>query len=125
EEVAPRDGEVKAGMGSAFVLMEEPEAALRFFAEAEALGEAEASFAKDRGLAYDLTGDSPRAQADYAIALKRRDEPETRERLALSLAISGDREGALAAIDRLVRNQDRSAWRTRAFVLALTGDTAG
>lgn len=125
EEVAPRDGEVKAGMGSAFVLMEEPEAALRFFAEAEALGEAEATFAKDRGLAYDLTGDPRRAQADYAIALKRRDEPETRERLALSLAISGDREGALAAIDRLVRNQNRSAWRTRAFVLALTGDAAG
>ncbi|MGS1016765.1 SPOR domain-containing protein [Allosphingosinicella humi] len=125
EEVVPRDGEVKAGMGSAFVLMEEPEAALRFFAEAQALGEAEATFAKDRGLAYDLTGDPRRAQADYALALKRSDDSETRERLALSLAISGDREGALAVIDKLVRSQDRSAWRTRAFVLALTGDAAG
>src|SRR3546814_9982307 len=38
EEVTPRDGRVKAGMGSAFVLLEQPAAALRFFGEAASLG---------------------------------------------------------------------------------------
>lgn len=125
EEVAPRDGRVKAGMGSAFVLMEQPVAALRFFGEAESFGIPAHRFAGDRGLAYDLTGDPRRAQADYRLALSRGEDAEIRQRLALSLAITGDREGALEAIEALVRDQNRSAWRTRAFILALTGDTAG
>lgn len=125
EEVTPRDGRVKAGMGSAFVLLEQPAAALRFFAEAKSMGILERTFAGDRGLAYDLTGDPRRAQADYRMALDYREDPEIRQRLALSLAITGDREGALETIDDLLRKQDRGAWRTRAFILALTGDTAG
>ena len=125
EEVAPRDGRVKAGMGSAFVLLEQPAAALRFFGEAASLGIPVARFAGDRGLAYDLTGDPQRAQADYALALRGEEDAEVRQRLALSLAISGNREAALSTIEALVRKQDRSAWRTRAFILALTGDEAG
>lgn len=125
EELAPRDGRVKAGIGSALVMMEQAESALRFFGEARAFGVPEAEYAGDRGLAYDLTGNSRLAQKDYQVALRRRDDPEIRRRLALSLAISGDRDAALAAIDPLVRQQDRAAWRTRAFVLALSGDAAG
>src|SRR3546814_7512999 len=125
EEVTPRDGRVKAGMGSAFVLLEQPAAALRFFGEAASLGIPTYRFAGDRGLAYDLTGDPRRAQADYRLALQHGSDPVVRERLALSLAISGDSEAALEAIEALVRRPARSAWRTRAFVLALTGDTAG
>lgn len=125
EELAPRDGRVKAGIGSALVMMEQADSALRFFGEARAFGVPEAEYAGDRGLAYDLTGNSRLAQKDYQMALRRRDDPEIRRRLALSLAISGDREAALAAIDALVRQQDRAAWRTRAFVLALSGDAAG
>lgn len=125
EEIAPRDGRVKANMASAFVQMEEPEAALRFFAEAENLGVAEGEFAADRGLAYDLSGRQRKAQADYALSLKRMENDEVRRRLALSLAISGDRAGALKAIDAQLRQRDPAAWRTRAFVLALVGDTAG
>ncbi|WP_146193597.1 SPOR domain-containing protein [Sphingosinicella humi] len=125
EEVTPRDGRVKAGMGSAFVLLEQPEAALRFFAEAKSMGILERTFAGDRGLAYDLTGDPIRAQADYRMSLAYREDPDVRQRLALSLAISGDRDGAIKTIDDLLRKQDRGAWRTRAFILALTGDTAG
>jgi hypothetical protein len=84
-----------------------------------------AEIAGDRGLAYDLAGDPRQAQADYRLALARSENPEVRRRLALSLGISGDRHEALATIDAQVRQQDRAAWRTRAFVLALTGDTAG
>ncbi len=124
EEVAPRDGRVKSALGRAFVQMEQPEAALRFFGEALSLGMPEASLAGDRGLAYDMLGQTARAQRDYRLALGGADGDEVRRRLALSLAIGGDRAGALQAIDGQLRRQDRAAWRTRAFVLALTGDVA-
>ncbi len=125
EEVAPRDPRIKAGMGAAFVQMEQARSALKFFGDASALGIADGAIAGDRGLAYDLIGDNQRAQRDYRLALQIRNDPEIERRLALSLAISGDKEGALATIDGQLRRQDRAAWRTRAFVLALTGDAAG
>jgi tetratricopeptide (TPR) repeat protein len=124
EEIAPRDGRVKAGMGSAFLAMEQPIPAMKFFDEAMALGVPEAEFSGDRGLAFDLAGNPRRAQADYSMALRRGEDPEVRRRLALSLAISGDRNQALATIDDQLRRQDRAAWRTRAFILALSGDVA-
>jgi Flp pilus assembly protein TadD len=125
EEIAPRDGRVKAGMGSAFVAMEQPRTALRLFTEAASLGVPEYEFAGDRGLVHDLAGDPRRAQADYSLALSRSENDEVRRRLALSLAISGERDKALATIDGQLRRQDRAAWRTRAFILALAGDTRG
>jgi Flp pilus assembly protein TadD len=125
EEVAPRDGRVKAGMGSAFVQTEQPQAALKFFAEAVSLGVPAEFFAKDRGLAYDMIGAPAQAQADYALALQHVSDPEVQRRMALSKAISGDRDGALAILEPQLRRQDRGAWRARAFVLALTGDTKG
>ncbi len=82
----------------------------------------ESLIARDRGLAYDLRGDPRRAQKDYALVLARGEDLETRRRMALSLAISGDRPGALAMLEDQLQRQDRVAWRTRAFVLALTGD---
>ena len=92
------------------------------FAEAIALGAPTAEIARDRGLAYDMIGDPRRAQQDYALALRRGDDPEVRRRMALSLAISGQRDAALRMIDDQLRRHDRAAWRTQAFVLALTGD---
>jgi Flp pilus assembly protein TadD len=125
EELAPTDGRVKAGMGSALVLMEQGATALQFFNEAARLGVPEAEFAGDRGLALDLSGNPKAAQRDYQLALSRVEDPEIRRRLALSQAIGGDRKSALATIDTQLRRQDRAAWRVQAFVLALTGDTAG
>lgn len=124
EEVAPRDGRAKAGMGSAFVQSEQPQAALKFFAEALTMGVPTYAVAKDRGLVYDVLGDQVRAQADYTLVLSLGRDPETERRMALSKAISGDREGALALLEPQVRRHDRAGWRARAFVLALTGDTA-
>ena len=57
--------------------------------------------------------------------LRRRADPEVERRLALSLAISGQRDAALRVIDGQLRRHDRAAWRTQAFVLALTGDARG
>lgn len=125
DEISPRDARVKAGMAAALVLMERPEQALLMFAEAAQLGAPEAGIAGDRGLAYDMVGDPLRAQRDYQLALRRRGDPEIERRLALSLAISGQRDQALRVIEGQLRRHERAAWRTQAFVLALTGDPAG
>ena len=125
EEVSPRDGRIKMWIGSALVQLEQPRPALRFFDEARALGVPEADYARDRGLVYDMLGDPRRAQQDYQLALRNGRDPEVTRRLALSLAISGERERALQSLEEQLLVNDPAAARTRAFVLALTGDSAG
>ena len=125
DQISPSNYRVKAGMASALAQLGEPEEALRWFAQASATGAPETDIAADRGLARDMIGDPRHAQQDYLIALRRGDDPEVRRRLALSLAISGQREAALRAIDAQLRRNDRAAWRAQAFILALTGDAAG
>lgn len=124
EEISPRDGRIKAALGTTLVMLERPGEALRLFAEASALGVSESAIAADRGLAYDLRGDSRRAQRDYQLAQRQGASDEVTRRLALSLGISGDREEALTLIDPLLRKQDQGAWRARAFILAMTGDVS-
>ncbi len=125
DELSPRNARVRAGMASALVQLGRPQPALQLFAEAVTLGAPEVEIAGDRGLAFDMVGDPRRAQQDYALVLRRRDHPETRRRMALSLAISGQREAALRLIDGQLRSNDRAGWRTQALVLALTGDAEG
>jgi Flp pilus assembly protein TadD len=125
-ELAPRDGQVKAGLGSALVQLEKPADALRLFGEASALGVPDADLAEDRGLAYDLSGDNRRAQRDYAVVLAAHpDDDIARRRLALSQGITGDKAGALATLDPLIRRRDIAGWRAQTFVLAMNGDPAG
>ena len=116
-----RNGPVKAGLAETMLQRGDARAALRLFQQASDLGVAPATFAADRGLAYDLRGAQKRAQADYQLALRTKPDDETVRRLALSQAIAGDRVSAIATLDPLLRKQDVAAWRTRAFVLALTG----
>lgn len=125
DEVSPRSPLPQAGMGAVSVANGEPLAALPYFARAQQLGAPVATFGCDRGLAFDLLGRQAEAQADYRAALGGRDSDETRRRLALSLAISGDKAGALAALAPLLAKKDAGAARSRAFVLALTGDSSG
>jgi len=106
------------------VQLEQPHAALKFFKDAADLGVPEAELARDRGLAYDIAGDPRRAQRDYRLALQRSRDPELTRRLALSLAISGEREPALRLLDEQLQSRNPAAERTRALVLALTGDAA-
>ncbi len=124
DEVDPRSPLPQAGMGAVAVANGEPEAALPYFAHAQQLGASVASIACDRGLAYDLMGQQEKAQADYRLALSGRDREEARRRLALSLAISGDRAGAIQTLAPLSARGDPGTARVRALVLALTGDTA-
>ncbi|MFC3581768.1 SPOR domain-containing protein [Sphingomonas hylomeconis] len=125
ERIDPSNPRIKAGKGTILVQAGRPGEALRLFAEAEALRGDVRRFAADRGLAYDLIGEQERAQRDYRLALKDGPVDETLRRYALSLAISGKRDEALAVIDPLLRRSDRGAWRTRAFILAMTGDSKG
>jgi Flp pilus assembly protein TadD len=126
QEIAPNDGPVKAGLGSALVQLEKPQDALRLFAQASRLGVPDADLAEDRGLAYDLTGDQRRAQADYQTVLAARPNDDTaRRRLALSQGISGQKAAAIATLDPLIRKRDIAAWRAQTFVLAMDGDAKG
>lgn len=126
EQVDPRSGKAKAGLASALVVLERPNDALPLFAQALSLGVSESEIARDRGLAYDLRGDTKSAQRDYAVALRRGGaDDETVRRYALSLGISGQRAEAMTLLTPLLQKKDQSAWRARAFILAMTGDVSG
>lgn len=125
DEVNPRSPLPQAGMGAVSVANGEAQAAMYYFSRAQQLGAPLSIIGCDRGLGYDLLGQQAQAQADYRAALNGPDATEARRRLALSLAISGDRAGALQALAPLSAKGDAAAGRVRAFVLALTGDSRG
>ena len=124
DEVDPRSPEPQAGMGAISIANGDPKAAMPYFKRAQQLGAPVSSFACDRGLAYDLMGQQAQAQSDYRIALSGRDGDEARRRLALSLAISGDRATALQTLAPLSAKGDAGVARVRAFILALGGDSS-
>jgi hypothetical protein len=99
--------------------------ALTYFTRAQQLGASIVIIGADRGLAYDLLGRHAEAQADYRAAMVGNDADEARRRLALSLAITGDKAGALQTLSPLMARGDVGAARSRAFVLALSGDLEG
>lgn len=122
ESAMPREGRVKSALGAAMMGLGRYDQALRYFGEAEAAGTRERNYLGERGLAYDLSGDSASAQRDYraALAIKPGDSTLTRN-YALSLGIGGNIKGALAMLNPLLASQDRAAWRARAFILAMNG----
>lgn len=124
ERVGGTSPRITAGRASALVALERPGEALLLFRQAEAAGYPVAGMAMDRGLAYDLLGYPRYAQRDYRAVLARGDDPEVVRRLALSLGISGDVKESEAVLLPLLQANDRSAWRVRAFVLAMNGDVA-
>src|SRR5688572_1997491 len=125
EEVWPASPLPQAGMGAALALEGDASGALQYFARATQRGATQSMIGADRGLAYDLTGQHSTAQADYRAALSGTDGDEARRRLALSLAISGNKAEALSMLSPLMARGDAAGARTRAFVLALTGDANG
>jgi Flp pilus assembly protein TadD len=121
EQASPRDGSIKAALGSAMVHMETPTRALDYFGEAQLLGAPERLFLADRGLARDLLGQQDAAQRDYQLALSLAPNEETVRRYALSLAISGEPDRAIQFLTPQLKAQDRAAWRLRAMILAING----
>jgi Flp pilus assembly protein TadD len=115
----------QAGMGAAMAQRGDGSQALQFFRAATQRGATQSMIGADRGLAYDLLGQHAQAQADYRAALQGVDRDEARRRLALSLAITGNKTEALSLLSPLMARGDAAGARVRAFVLALTGDVSG
>ena len=115
----PGSVRVKSGLAGAYALGADPVTAIPLFDEAAKLGPIDAARIADRGLAYDLVGDNQSAQAFYRQSLGLAASDETSRRLALSQAISGDRAGMERTLGPLLQRQDKGAWRTRAFALAI------
>ena len=120
-DLSPNNARMKLGLAKAYTRSLRPVEALRLFAEAEQAGVTTAQMAEDRGLAFDLVGDAASAQQLYRVALANGSGDEITRRLALSQAISGDREGFEATLLPLLQKRDVSAYRTRAFGLAIMG----
>lgn len=116
------DYRAKAGLASAYTRGQNPYDALLMFDEAERAGAPIVLIAADRGLAHDLVGDNARAQQLYRIALAQAPNDEVSRRLALSLAITGDRTGVETALRPLLEKRDLASYRTRAFAMAILGD---
>jgi len=120
--IAPGDARVILGQARVALEQQRPVAALQGFARAESAGARPRDMAADRALAYDLVGDNAAAQALYRSVLAAdEDNSEVRRRLALSLAISGNRSEFERVLYPMLRDEDRAAYRTRAFGLAVLG----
>lgn len=123
DAISPGNPRIKAGQASALMLSGDPVAAIPVFAEAERAGVRPQAIASDRGLAYDLVGDNVTAQQYYRMALPGAGDDDLRMRLAISQAIAGDADAAEQTLMPLLRRQDKPGWRTRAFTLAIGGET--
>ncbi|MBX7483303.1 tetratricopeptide repeat protein [Qipengyuania qiaonensis] len=122
-ELSPGNARTKLGLAKAYTRSRRPVEALRLFAEAEQAGVSNERMAEDRGLAFDLVGDAASAQQFYRQALANGAGEETTRRLALSQAISGDSKAFEATLLPLLEKRDIAAFRTRAFGLAILGQT--
>lgn len=121
DQLSPGNPRVKAGLASALVHNGNPFDAIPMFAEAERDGGLDSKAELDRGLAYDLVADNASAQRYYRQAMAAGPSDEALRRLSLSLAIAGDRRASEAVIKPLLDRQDKAAWRSRAFSLAIMG----
>lgn len=121
-DLAPADARISLGLARAYTRSRRPVEALQLFATAEKGGVPLAAMAAERGLAFDLVGDNSSAQQMYRLALSAADDPEVRRHLALSLAITGDKQGFEATLLPLLQQGDNAAFRTRAFGLAVLGE---
>lgn len=119
--IQPTDVALKSGLAGAYVLSEDPFTAIDLFDEAERSGQIDPARLADRGLAFDLIGDSQTAQTYYRQSLAGAPSEETLRRLALSQAISRDRKGMEQTLAPLLQQQDKAAWRTRSIGLAIMG----
>ena len=123
KDISPSNPRVTLGLANAYTMSRRPVEALLLFAEAERAGVAPARMAEQRGLAFDLVGDAASAQEQYRIALAQGENASVRRNLALNQAILGDRAGFEATLLPLLKEGDNAAFRTRAFGLAVLGDT--
>lgn len=121
DRLQPYQPRVMANLASARMRMQDPVTALGLFDDAAKAGQLSGEQIADRGLAYDLVSDNLTAQRYYREALAAGAGDEAARRLALSLAIMGDRRAVETVLAPLLQKQDRGAWRIRAFAYAILG----
>jgi Flp pilus assembly protein TadD len=122
-ETDPTSVDAKHGFGNALIALDRPEAALSQFEVALALRD-EARTHNGIGVARDMMGDHIAAQAHYRTALVREPANLTvRNNLALSLAVAGKSQEAIAILRRAITDP-RSGARHR-LNLALVYGLAG
>lgn len=115
------DPRILTGFAVIAVREEDPYKAIALFDRAEAGGARFGKYWGERGLAYDLVGDLPRARRCYEAALAEGADPVVTRRLALNHAMSGDMYGSEAVLLPLLQRGNLPAYRTRAFALAIVG----
>ena len=123
KQLSPTNSRISLGLGKAYARSRRPIEALRLFAEAERAGVTNDRMAQDRGMAFMLVGDNRSAQDLFRLALAQGAGSEVKRRLALSHAISGERDSFEQTLLPLLEARDLAAFRTRAFGLAILGDT--
>ncbi|RVU07602.1 tetratricopeptide repeat protein [Novosphingobium umbonatum] len=121
DRLSPYNPNVMASLASARLRAQDPVTAIGLFEDAAKAGSLNGEQIADRGLAYDLVSDNVTAQHYYREALAAGAGDEAVRRLALSLAIMGDRKAVETVLAPLLQKQDRSAWRIRAFSYAILG----
>ena len=121
DRLLPYNPRIMAGLASARLRGQDPVTAIALYEDAANSGALSGDQIADRGLAYDLVSDNVTAQRYYREALAAGAGDEAARRLALSLAIMGDRRAVEVVLAPLLQKQDRAAWRIRAFAFAILG----
>ena len=120
-DIDPGSDQALAGIAAVQVRRNDAVTAIALFDNVGPQALADPTIAAERALAYDLVGAQDRAQELYRAIMAKSPSEELVRRLSLSQAISGDREASEATLLPLLQRQNKSAWRTRAFALAILG----
>jgi len=122
-EVDPQNEPATLGLARVYLRSGRPVRALLYFDAAQSRGAEPLAIGSDQALTYDMLGDQTAAQFAYAklIAVSPKDD-EARRRLAISFAISGNRNGFETTLRPLVDRRDFAAFRARTFGLSILGE---
>lgn len=122
----PRNPDALIGLAGTLIAQQKPDEALALLQRAEDLNGNRGRIAAQRGIAFDLQGNTGSAQAAYAAALNANTgDAVTTQRMALSLAL-GRQDGAALTLMKRFGNEPESAEvrRTLALIHALGGRQA-
>lgn len=125
--IEPQNVDALRGMGTAQLALRRPEEAIPPLKQALAISANDFRVLNALGVAFDLTGDRGGAHQFYRTGLKLApDNAPLRSNYALSLALSGDSEGALETIQPLAGRPIATAQQrqTMALVYGLAGQQA-
>jgi Flp pilus assembly protein TadD len=123
-DIDPNHPGVALGLGQVYLRSGRAGEALVQFERALQAGVPERDVLADQGLSLDLVGEQASAQTAYRRLLELDPaQDEARRRLAISYAISGNRAKFEETLRPLLDRRDMAAQRSRAFGLAILGES--